>query len=63
MAIARCPRPKEIGLDGGSEFRMEFLELCEDMGIKVERSNAWNPKGNAMLERVHQVFGGMLRTC
>ena len=30
------PRPQEIGFDGGSEFKAEFLELCANMGIKTK---------------------------
>ena len=32
------------------------------MGIGREPSNSWNPQGNSVLERIHQVFGDMLRT-
>ena len=38
------------------------LELCDNMDLKPKGSNSWNPQSNAMLERVHQVFGDMLRT-
>ena len=41
---------------------MEFLDLCANMELKPKRSNSWNPQSNAILERVHQVFGDMLRT-
>ena len=59
--IARYPRPKEIGFDDGGEFKAEFLDLCNNMGLKKKPSNSWNPQSNAILERVHQVFGDMLR--
>ena len=60
--LARYPRPAEIGFDGGSEFKAEFLELCENMGLKPKPSGAWNPQSNSSLERVHQVVGNTLRT-
>jgi hypothetical protein len=60
--LARYPRPKEIGFDGGSEFKAEFQELCRNMGLKRKPSGAWNPQSNAILERVHQVLGDCLRT-
>ena len=60
--IARYPRPNEIGFDGGGEFKAEFRELCDNMGIKRKPSNAWNPQSNAIIERVHQVLGDNLRT-
>ena len=54
--LARYPRPKEIGFDGGSEFKAEFQELCENMGLKRKPSGAWNPQSNSVLERIHQVL-------
>ena len=60
--LARYPRPREIGFDGGGEFKAEFRELCDNMGLKRKPSNAWNPQSNAIIERVHQVLGDNLRT-
>ena len=60
--LARYPRPKEIGFDNGSEFKAEFRELCENMGLKKKPSLAWNPQANAILERVHQVLKDCLST-
>jgi len=60
--IARYPRPREIGFDGGSEFKAEFEELCRNMGLKRKPSGSWNPQSNAILERVHQVLGDCLRS-
>ena len=60
--LARYPRPREIGFDGGSEFKAEFRELCINMGLKRKQSNSWNPQSNAILERVHQVLGDNLRS-
>jgi hypothetical protein len=60
--LARYPRPREIGFDGGSEFKAEFRELCINMNLKRKPSNSWNPQSNAILERVHQVLGDCLRT-
>ena len=60
--LARYPRPRQIGFDGGSEFKAEFKELCENMGLTQKPSGAWNPQSNAILERVHQVLGDCLRS-
>lgn len=60
--LARYPRPREIGYDGGGEFKAEFQELCKNMGMKRKPSSAWNPQSNAILERVHQVLGDCLRS-
>ena len=38
--LSRYPRPKEIGYDNGSEFKMEFQDLCANMGLKQCPSNA-----------------------
>ena len=51
--LARYPQPKEIGFDNGSEFKVEFLELIESMGMKWKTSTLFNPPSNAILERVH----------
>ena len=56
QCLARHQRPKEIGFDGGSEFKAEFLELCANMGIKIIPSGAWNPQSNLVLERLYQVL-------
>lgn len=32
------------------------------MGLKKKPSSSWNPQSNSVLERVHQVFGDMMRT-
>ncbi|OEU16421.1 hypothetical protein FRACYDRAFT_239015 [Fragilariopsis cylindrus CCMP1102] len=60
--LSRYPRPKEIGFDNGTEFKAEFAELCDNMGLKQKPSNAWNPQSNAILERIHQVLGDGLAT-
>jgi len=59
--LARYPRPKEIGMDNGSEFKGVFNDLCSNMGLKPHRSNTWNPQSNSILERIHQVLADGLR--
>lgn len=60
--LARYPRPAECGFDNGSEFKGLFKELCQNYGIKRKRSTEYNPQGNSIVERVHQVVGNALRT-
>ena len=60
--LSRYPRPKEIGFDNGSEFKMEFQDLCSNMELKKCPSNAWNPQSNDILERIHQVLADGLVT-
>ena len=39
-----------------------FQELVKNMGLDPKESGAWNPQSNAILERIHQVFGNSLQT-
>ena len=41
---------------------MHFERLCESYGIKRTPTTVKNPQANAVLERVHQVLGQILRT-
>ena len=38
--LALHPRPKETGFDNASEFKKEFLELCDSMDLKPKTSNS-----------------------
>ena len=62
VLISRYPRLKKIGFNDGSEFNMEFKDLCNNMGVKQCLNNAWNPQSNAILERIHQVLADGLVT-
>jgi hypothetical protein len=41
---------------------LNFEYLCDSYGIKRKPITIKNPHANAILERVHQVLGQMLRT-
>ena len=60
--LARYPRPRKVIFDNGSEFKKDFLPLLHDFAIKPTPTSVKNPQANAILERVHQVLGDMLRT-
>ena len=60
--VARYPRPQYIGFDNGSEYKAEFKELCNNLGITTKISSAYNPQSNGIVERVHQVLNDSLRT-
>ena len=60
--LPRYPRPREIVFDNGGEFKAEFSQLCEDMGLDENHSLPWNPQSNAILERIHQILADCLRT-
>ena len=61
--LNRYPWPQEIIIDRGKEFLAEFAEMVEnDYGIKRKQITTRNPQSNAIIERVHQTIGNMLRS-
>jgi hypothetical protein len=61
--LTRYPWPTEIRMDRGSEFAKEVkTTLDEDYGIKRKVITTRNPQANAIVERIHQVVGDMIRT-
>jgi transposase InsO family protein len=53
--LCRYPRPIQVTFDNGSEFKSVFKEMRDNLGTK------YNPQGNSVIERIHQVMGNMLR--
>jgi hypothetical protein len=62
MWFCRYPRPRKIGLDGGSEFKKLFKEMIANYGLETAQSTPYNPQSNGIIERVHQVLADALRT-
>ena len=61
--FTRYPWPQKIIFDRGTEFMGEFRRMVQqDYGIKTRPITARNPQANAILERVHQTIGNMIRT-
>ena len=62
--LARYPRPYLITLDRGSEFiGQDFRDMCvNDYGIKRKIISTQNPQANAIVERVHQMLGNLIRS-
>lgn len=61
--LTRYPRPQEISYDAGPEFKAEFQTMIrEEYGIKAKPITIRNPQANAIIERIHQVVGDMIRT-
>jgi len=64
--LSRHPRPSVISADRGGEFVGQFFKkaISEDYGIERRLITTANPQAacNAVVERVHQVTGNMLRT-
>ena len=60
--FSRYPRCKNIIYDNGSEFKLHFETLCDEYRVTRKPTSIKNPQANAILERVHQVLMGMIRT-
>jgi hypothetical protein len=60
--LSRYPRPRKVIFDNGSEFKKDFIPLLKDFAVKPTCTSIKNPQANAILERIHQVVGSMLKT-
>jgi transposase InsO family protein len=62
--FSRYPWPTQITFDRGSEFiGQDFQKMVkEDYGVKTKPITVRNPQANAIVERVHQVIGNIIRT-
>ena len=60
--LTRYPRPQYTGYDNGSEFKVQFKQMCDSYGMKERLSTSYNRQSNGIVERVHQVLGNALRT-
>jgi transposase InsO family protein len=61
--LTRYPWPQRIICDRGTEFLGEFREMIiNDYGIELSPITVRNPQANAILERIHQTIGNILRT-
>jgi transposase InsO family protein len=59
----RHPLPQRITLDRGTEFMAEFAKMVKnDHGLKLKPITTRNPQANAIVERVHQTIGNIIRT-
>ena len=62
--FCRYPWPSQVIYDRGNEFiGKEFrTHLMEEYGIQEKPITVRNPQANAIVERVHQTMGNMVRT-
>ena len=61
--FTRYPWPTQIIIDRGTEFMGEFMRMVkDDYGIKRKPITTRNPQANAVLERIHQTIGNMIRS-
>ena len=61
--LTRYPWPQEIVYDRGTEFMGDFATMIkDDYGIKTRPITTRNPQANAIIERIHQTLGNIIRT-
>jgi transposase InsO family protein len=62
--FSRYPWPTQITYDRGIEFiSKDFPSMIKnDHGIKEKPGTVTNPQANAIVERLHQVIGNIIRT-
>ena len=61
--FTRYPLPQKIVFDRGTEFMAEFSKMCHnDYGLKRKLITTRNPQYNAIIERIHQNIGNIIRT-
>ena len=61
--LSRYPWPTKVISDRGGEFMAEFKQELENgYGITKKTITTRNPQANAILERVHQTLGNIIRT-
>ena len=60
--FSRYPRCRNVIYDNGSEFKLHFETLCDEYRVTHKPTSIKNPQANAILEWVHQVLMGMIRT-
>merc|ERR1712115_427411 len=61
--LVRYPWPQKVICDRGSEFMAEVKAMLKnDYGCNIHPITTRNPQANAILERIHQTIGDMIRT-
>ena len=61
--FTRYPLPQRIVFDRGTKFMAKFAKMCHnDYGLKRKPITTRNPQSNAIIERIHQTIGNIIRT-
>ena len=62
--LSRYPCPSQITQYRGSEFiGHDFQDMIKnDYGIQQQQITVCNPQANAIVERIHQTIGNIIRT-
>jgi transposase InsO family protein len=59
--LAWYPRPNQVIMDPGSDFKGAFREILANHGIHPVVTMVKNPQSNAICERLHQMVANILR--
>ena len=60
--LTRYPLPNKITVDRGKELLAKFkIMMANDYGIPCSPISVRNPQANAIVERVHQTIGNIIR--
>ena len=61
--FTRYSLQQRIVFDRGSKFMVDFFKMCHnDYGLKRKPVTTRNPQSNAIIERIHQTIGNIIRT-
>ena len=61
--LTRYPLPNKITVGRGKELLVEFkIMMANDYGIPCSPISIRKSQANAIVERVHQAFGNIIRT-
>jgi hypothetical protein len=61
--LTRYPWPSIVVFDKGTEFMGDFARMvAKDYGIERKGITVRNPQANAIIERIHQTIGNIIRT-
>ena len=61
--FTRHSLPQKIVFDRSTEFIAEFSKMCQnDYGLKRKHITTRNPQFNAIIKRIHQTIGNIIRT-
>ena len=61
--FTRYPHPQRIVFDCGNKSMAKFAKMCQnDYGLKRKPITTRNPQSNAIIKRIHQTIGNLIRT-
>ena len=61
--FTRYPLPQRIVFERSTKFMAEFAKMCQNnYDLKRKPITTRNPQSNAIIERIHQNIGNIIRT-